>query len=211
MNKSFLKLLIIGVTLAGSMLVSRTAAPFSRGGERVELSAFDNPSDIGAPNTSSIKSLQASSVAQVAQALSHRGVPLVMPTFVPQGFRLTHFQTEGLDESVPSRYIGYDATYQGPNNCEIDIGGSNGGWGAPGPVRQWIVNTPLFGEIILEEWEWHQGPNYLNAAALPDVDSERGVLPDFPNAGYVFNFSCRYSVFSPQQAAQVLMSMQIFR
>ena len=66
----------------------------------------------------------------------------------------------------PNRFQGYDATYTGPNQCKFTFGGSNGGWGAPGPVRAWKVKTKLFGTVILEEYENEAGgSNYLVASA----------------------------------------------
>ena len=158
--------------------------------------------------------IEQSAIAQTAyqiRQLRAVGIPIVMPTDVPRGFQLTDFQVD--IKTSPSNPEGiqsnYEATYKGPNSCEMGVNGANGGWGAIDPARQWEVNTPLFGKIILEEYERYQGPNYFLSAALPDFNSGRGVLPGFPKAGYIFSFSCENSVFSPQQASQILKSMQI--
>jgi hypothetical protein len=81
--------------------------------------------------------MQLSSVAnemrpgnQEAKELKKCGVALVMPGHLPEGFKLTSFT----QDPCPGRMSGYDAVFKGPNRCEIRIGGSNGGWGAPGPI-----------------------------------------------------------------------------
>lgn len=161
-------------------------------------------------NTAINQSAAAQTAAQIRQ-LKAVGIPVVMPTEVPRGFKLTDFKVN--ITTSPSNPEGiqsnYDATYKGSNSCEIGVNGANGGWGAPGPVRQWEVNTSLLGKIILEEWEGYEGPNYLISMVLPDFDSGRGVIPGFPKAGYIFRFSCENSLFSPQQASQILKSMRI--
>lgn len=161
-----------------------------------------------------------SAIAQTAtqrQKLKAVGIPVVMPTYVPSGFRLTNFKIDITTSRDNPQGIqsSYDATYKGPNNCEIGVSGANGGWGAPGPVREWTVNTQLFGKVILEEWDGSVAippvPNYLIAGILPNPDSTRGVIKGFPLAGYIFSFSCRNSVFSHQTASRILQSARIVK
>ena len=151
------------------------------------------------------QSATAQTASQIKQSLSF-GVPVVMPNPVPFGFRLTSFKVDAY-----SRSQGYKANYQGPNACEFSVSGSNGGWGAPGPVRQWVIDTKLLGKVILEEWSSGNGPNYLNAAVIPGSNGNQGPLASkgFPRAGYVFNFSCKNTVFPYQKASQILKSVQI--
>lgn len=142
-----------------------------------------------------------------AKALKKCGVALVMPGYLPEGFKLSSFK----QDQCPRRMSGYEAIFKGPNRCEFSISGSNGGWGAPGPIRQWKFRSPLLGPITLEEWDGSMvtgggGANYLNAAAIP---SERPVLAAYPNAGYLFNFSCYGKLFSPESAKRIIMGVKI--
>lgn len=152
-------------------------------------------------------------VAQTAsqiRLLRDCGIPTVLPSYIPPGFKLTNFQVE----ACKPRLAHYDATYKGSNNCSFNVLGANGGWGAFGPVRQWDVITPLFGKIILEEHSSEiipPNPNNLRASVIPDSKSGIVVIPGFPKAGYTFSFSCKYSVFSHQQASQILKSVQIVK
>ena len=152
-------------------------------------------------------------VAQTAsqiRLLRDCGIPTVLPSYIPPGFKLTNFQVE----ACKPRLAHYDATYKGSNNCSFNVSGANGGWGANGPVRQWDVITPLFGKILLEEYDGSERippVPYLTAGVIPDSESGRGVIPGFPKAGYIFSFSCKYGVFSPQQASQILKSVRIVK
>jgi hypothetical protein len=141
------------------------------------------------------------------------GVPVVLPSYIPNGFRLTNFKI-----GSPSDHA-YETTYKGPNNCEISVTGADGGWGATGPVREWTVNTQLYGKVILEEWDGsnttYTGPNYFMAGVLPNPnESEKGkggVIKGFPKAGYLFVFSCDHSVFSRQTATRILQSARLVK
>lgn len=158
----------------------------------------------GATNEKAI----AQTVSQI-QLLRNCGIPTVLPSYIPPGFKLTSF----IVDACRNRFDNYNATYTGSNNCNFTVNGANGGWGAPGPVRQWKFNTQLFGKVILEEWDGSASgnPNYLSAAVLPNSRSGKVVIPGFPEAGYVFNFSCKFSVFSPQQAAEIIKSVRIVK
>ena len=101
------------------------------------------------------------------------------------------------------RHQGYRATYEGPSQCEFELGGSNGAWGAPGHVREWQVKTKLFGTVALEEWEGIKGKfhNYLNAAA-----STPPYFKYYPETGYIYNFSCKNKLFNVNDAKKILQS-----
>lgn len=90
----------------------------------------------------------------------------------------------------------------------MHISGSNGGWGAPVPIRQWKFRSPLLGPVTLEEFEGETA-NYLNAMVTPDPYNQKIILPGYPNAGYVFNFSCPFSLFITEQAKRVIQSVKI--
>jgi hypothetical protein len=145
---------------------------------------------------------------QEAKELKKCGVALVMPGYLPKGFKLSSFK----QDPCPGRMSGYDAVFKGPNRCELRIRGSNGGWGAPGPIRQWKFRSPLLGPVTLEEWDGSMsnqggGANYLNAAVLPSDGDP--VLSAYPKAGYVFNFSCYGKLFSPESAKRIVMGVKI--
>jgi hypothetical protein len=86
---------------------------------------------------------------QEAKELKKCGVALVMPGYLPEGFKLASFT----QDQCPGRMSGYVAVFKGPNRCEFEISGRNGGWGAPGPIRQWQFRSPLLGPVTLEEWD----------------------------------------------------------
>ncbi len=145
---------------------------------------------------------------QEAKELKKCGVALVMPGYLPEGFKLSSFK----QDPCPGRMSGYDAVFKGPNRCELRIRGSNGGWGAPGPIRQWKFRSPLLGPVTLEEWDGSMsnqggGANYLNAAVLPSDGDP--VLSAYPKAGYVFNFSCYGKLFNPESAKRIVMGVKI--
>jgi hypothetical protein len=142
-----------------------------------------------------------------AKELKKCGVALVMPGYLPEGFKLSSFK----QDPCPGRMSGYEAIFKGPNRCEFTIRGSNGGWGAPGPIRQWKFRSPLLGPVTLEEWDGSMGnqgggANYLNAAVLPSDGDP--VLSAYPKAGYVFNFSCYGKLFSPESAKRIIMGVK---
>ncbi|MDE5110311.1 MAG: hypothetical protein O4753_03215 [Trichodesmium sp. St7_bin2_1] len=126
------------------------------------------------------------------KAMSSVGVPIVLPTYLPSGFRRTYFATD-----LPLDKYSYNTTYQGSNNCKITIRGALGSIYGYGPfVGRWIVNTSFFGKIFLDEWSSNQNSNYLFSIVSGN------------NKVYEFKFYCTNSVFSPQQASQILKSMQ---
>lgn len=142
-----------------------------------------------------------------AEALKKCGVALVMPGYLPEGFTLSSFQ----QDPCPGRMAGYEVIFNGPNRCEFRIRGANGGWGAPGPIRQWKFRSPLLGPVTLEEWKGSMsnrggGANYLTAMVIP---SEAPVLSAYPKAGYVFNFSCVGTLFPPDSAKRILTGVKI--
>lgn len=140
-----------------------------------------------------------------AAALTKCGVALVMPGYMPPGFKLASFR----QDPCPGVMAGYEAVFKGPNRCQFSIAGSNGGWGAPGPLREWRFRSPLLGPIVLEEWDGSmlKTPNYLNASAIPTGGAP--VLAAYPRAGYVFNFSCQDNVFSPDMAKRIIIGAKI--
>lgn len=135
------------------------------------------------------------------QEIKKCGVALVLPTYLPPGFRLARYR----QDPCPGRMAGYDAEYRGPNQCRININGSNGGWGAPGPEREWLFHTKLFGQVRLEEWSSGVPgePNYLSAMITPH---DKPVLPAYPEAGYIYNLSCKNRLFNPGEAMKVIRS-----
>ena len=134
------------------------------------------------------------------QALKKCGVALVLPSYLPPGFKMTSFK---LDNCPYYRHQRYQATYEGPSQCEFRLGGSNGGWGAPGPVREWQVKTKLFGTVVLEEWESIRGKSHndLIAAAITPP-----YFKSYPETGYVYNFSCKNKLFNVNDAKKILQS-----
>jgi hypothetical protein len=140
------------------------------------------------------------------------GAPVVLPSYVPQGFRLTNFKIDVKSVKPPDIYNNnYEAIFKGSNNCQFEITGeSHPQWGGEGPVHQWIVNTNLFGKITLEESDgsYANSPNYLIAQAGA---GEPKSVPGFPNAGYTFNFSCRNSVFNYKTAIEIIKSLRVVK
>ena len=132
------------------------------------------------------------------------GVPVVLPSNLPAGFRHTNFT----DLSLGPGYVagpGYEVLYDGPNNCSFSVGGSFVVRGGNDPVRTWTVNTPILEKVIIEELlDSYQRPNFLSATAS-------GMVLGFPKAQYEFAFACKYSIFSPQQASQILKSVRIVK
>lgn len=136
-----------------------------------------------------------------------RGLPLVMPTYIPHRFRLTDFSV-----NVKSMDSSYTAIYKGPNACEVVVTGGVAGWGASPSDRRKIVNTDLFGKVVLEaslSIENFQ-PIGLIAGVIPNSEKRYSPIKSFPNAGYIFYFECENKLFSIKEASKILESMQMF-
>jgi hypothetical protein len=133
------------------------------------------------------------------QALKKCGVALVLPSYLPPGFKMTSFK---LNNCPYHRHQGYQATYEGPSQCEFRLGGSNGGWGAPGPVREWQVKTKLFGTVVLEEWEGEAGGSNVLVAGATDTP----YFNSYPETGYVYSFECKNKLFNVNDAKRILQS-----
>jgi len=126
-------------------------------------------------------------------------VALVLPSWLPPGFKMTTFETE---DCSTSRFPGYTITYKGPSQCAITLSGSNGGWGADGPVREWKVKTKLFGTLILEEKKnYAGGSNHLFAGAWNPP-----YFKAYPNTGYVYLFECNNKLFNVNDAQRIIQS-----
>ena len=100
------------------------------------------------------------------------------------------------------RHQGYDVTYKGPNQCQFGLGGSNGGWGAPGPVRTGKVKTTLFGTVVLEEWEGEAGGSNVLVAGATDTP----YFNSYPETGYSYSFECKNKLFNINDAKRILQS-----
>ncbi|MEB3317268.1 MAG: hypothetical protein VKO39_03920 [Cyanobacteriota bacterium] len=133
------------------------------------------------------------------QALRDCGVALVLPADLPAGFKLDRFT---LNQCPGGASKALTPSIQDPGQCKISVNGSNGGWGAPGALRSWQVNTKLFGAVTLEEYEGSAGrPNVLLAFAtnVPDFKS-------FPNTRYIFSFECKSNLSDINQTKKVISS-----
>jgi|688.fasta_scaffold414651_2 hypothetical protein len=142
-------------------------------------------------------------VAQTASQIKKMravGIPVILPSYIPPGYKLTSFKIDFSDGHS------YEAMYEGPNNCGFGINGSDSSIGGDDPIRLWTVNTELFGKLSLQELSNSNGkrPNFFQAMASPE-------FPKYPKAGYTFAFGCEYSVFSRQQAEQILKSAHIVK
>lgn len=144
-------------------------------------------------------SIASAQTATQKQALKKCRVALVMPSYLPPEFKMSSFKLN----SCPYRqHQGYDVTYKGPNQCEFGLGGSNGGWGAPAPVREWKVKTKLFGTVILAEFEDEAGgSNYLSADA-----TNTPYFKSYPETGYMYGFKCKHKLFNINDAKRILQS-----
>mgnify|MGYP001797139429 CR=1 FL=1 len=175
--------------------------------EPEEFSESDESGESEFEDSASQNNIAIAKVPSSAQIkyLKENGLPTVLPGQVPTGFDLVDFK----EESSASFGASYRAVYTGENSCEFDIVGGTGGWGAPDPVRQWAVQTPLFGEVVLEEYESEIGENYLLATVIPNPVLGKAVISDYPDAGYIISFSCEYGTFNPEQAAEILTLMKV--
>lgn len=154
-----------------------------------------------------------SSVAQTKnqiRRLKAIKLPVVMPSYIPRGFSQVGFDVDikKADESNPnSLHSGYSAIYAGPNQCNFTVSAAKGGFGAAeyDVVRQWIVNTKLFGQVKLEQLEYAQG----DARTFLEVDLTIPPLKSYPDAGYMFQFQCKKNSFIPSEAIKIIQSLKI--
>lgn len=155
-------------------------------------------------------------VSQIRRLRNKAGIPLVMPTYIPRGFRLTEFVVN-IDDN--GEHGSYDALYKGPNNCQIGVNGADGGWGAGQSITQKIVNTMLLGKLILEtelEIATWKPTNSLFTLATPQYGDQPFSKPkyspikSFPKAGYIFDFKCQNKMFNLKEASKILQSLQLF-
>lgn len=135
--------------------------------------------------------------ARQRKALEKCGVGFVLPSWLPLGFKMATFKLEDCSES---RFPGYDITYNGPSQCELRLSGRNGGFGAPGWVREWQVKTKLFGTVVLAELAGSRS-NGLNAMI---IDSP--YFKSYPRTGYIYSFSCENKLFNVNDAKRILQS-----
>lgn len=138
----------------------------------------------------------AAQTATQQQALKRCGVGLVLPGWLPPGFKMAAFK---LSDCSESRFPGYEVTYKGPSQCEIELGGQNGGFGAPGWVREWKVPTKLFGTVVLAEMEGGSGSNRLMSMII-----EPPYFKSYPRSGYIYTFSCQNKLFNVTDAKKIL-------
>jgi hypothetical protein len=147
---------------------------------------------------------------------NNQGVPLILSTYIPLGFQLTNFETfiEYSKDDNGYDYGRYETTYKGSNSCKISIIGANGQWGDGPTTTQRIVDTRLFGKLTLESrTNEFTSTTALSAEVIPNPEVDRSVIkgfPQFPKAGYVFDFQCPYQLFNVQEASQILQSLEIF-
>jgi hypothetical protein len=131
------------------------------------------------------------------QVLKKCGVGLVLPGWLPPGFRMAQFR---LENCSASRFPGYEITYKGPSQCEIRMNGQNGGFGDAGLLRrEWQVKTKLFGTVVLQELEQGSKSNSLNAK-LWDMP----YFQFYPKTGYIYEFGCENKLFNVNDAKKVL-------
>lgn len=143
--------------------------------------------------------------AEEIRRLESIKLPVVIPNYIPSGFRRSEFWME-IKDTQNWMHSSYRLSYQGPNQCDFGVVGAKGGWGAPDfLVREWIVSTKLFGRVTLEQWEsdWIEPPTFLQ------VELINSPLKRYPDADYRISFSCKNHLFSPSEAIKILQSLKI--
>jgi len=132
------------------------------------------------------------------QALKNCGVALVLPSYLPPGFKMTTFK---FSHCPYHRHQGYGVTYKGPNQCEVSFHGSNGGWGAADAVRTWKAKTNLLGTVIAEDYEDKAGGSkrVAGAADTPYFKSD-------PDTEYIYSFEYKHKSFNINDAKRILQS-----
>jgi hypothetical protein len=145
--------------------------------------------------------------AAASQRMAKCGVGLVLPSYLPNGYRMSIFRER------PYREHCYEAIYSGPNGCEFVISGGTGGWGSPGTIRSWAIYTNAIGRVILEEVDGSRliPPQSNTLLAMPTPTSNQSVIREFPRAGYILNFQCKSSLFHPASAQRIIRGLKIQR
>ncbi|MGK7931536.1 MAG: hypothetical protein AB4041_08900 [Microcystaceae cyanobacterium] len=139
--------------------------------------------------------------------LNNVKVPVVLPNYIPSGFRQTKFEFS-IDKN--NNYGDYEAIYQGPNNTCFEIWADNRpGGGYVEAIREWEVNINVntkSGTLILKEAGNPDGTKYLivEDVILGNEANEEGALFQFDSPTDAF----QCNQVSVQEAIKILESLQ---
>lgn len=150
------------------------------------------------------------------------GVPVILPSYLPSGFRQINFEADIKKSQFASYDASYEAIYKGANKCNFRISVCNHcGWGDDiNIIREWVINSRLLGKITLM-----QLAQELQVWIFGDKSREGEVFKRFPQTNFLFIFSCQRDLsllssleeanttiesklFSPQEAIKIIQSLR---
>jgi hypothetical protein len=146
-----------------------------------------------------------STVAQTAsqkQKLKALGLPLVLPSYKPSGYRFTNFTTEqqpsdmdGYNKNDPHKNYNYFATYEGPNSCRFVVG-TGPGVGDKVTEKEHPLGATVFGSNLISE--------------VFEIEPRRiSFIGNLPNRVLFFNGGCKSSKFSLEEGKKIVRSLRI--
>lgn len=158
--------------------------------------------------------------ASTYKALNQCGVPVVLPSTLPAGFRQTSFDVSLCRDScrfqsIPCRRApsSYSVTYKGPNRCTIiHVGMVGGMFGEGPPPRTWTTQTALFGPMTITE---SYDKTYLAGLSTSwDREGRQSTWNKqyhhaFPHAQFKHEFTCVGRAFNPDTALAFLRSLRV--
>lgn len=151
--------------------------------------------------------------AEQVRQMTDAGVPVMLPSYVPKGFRQINFEFDIIDgtsmiDGTSRKYGEYKAIYRGPNNFCYDIEGSNHPLGAgERKIRQWVINHKSFGKVILEEAIFNGISSWLQANIFLAPPTTRYGANYFFYSPLNSNQS-NCNKISPQEASKIIHSLR---
>lgn len=164
------------------------------------INAAIHPSVLAAPAEAKLTPAQ-------IQQLRSLGIEIAVPTYIPNRFRVDKVKVQPCPPGSRRFCPQYTITYRGPNNTCFAIESTGGGiGGVPEGDRTFAINSPLFGDGLLELGKYGQSKTpTLLAQWLGN-----GPFYRFTGAGVIPELS-RCNNISPQEAVRVTESLQYLK
>jgi hypothetical protein len=170
------------------------------------------------------------SPAQRSQ-LSRLGIPIVLPTYLPAGFRVVNLEATACPPTAPRTGLcregaSYQVVYRGDRTSCVAVRAIGGGVGGGSEQFQYDIPTRLFGSVTLGFGQPYGGPNspqpqqlqqpQANLASFPAQLRSRGKSPYYsvaviesePESSRVYTCGKNTS-FSPRELEKVVRSLQV--
>jgi hypothetical protein len=155
-------------------------------------------------------------------ALAALNIPVVVPTYIPEGFTLSQIKINLCPSNSPQRGecrggTSYEIIYRNPENTCLMIEAIGGGLGGPDSEFHYTTQTPLLGEVDIR---FGETPGNRNIPSSEQLSTPQPGLYNFPanvpstrSPFYAVRveenrYSCGQNTsISPREFEQVLQSL----